>query len=157
MAEFEREWLTEMNSIQREMERLLNHYAGSKPPAVQYVKKNWEPAIDVYETANTIHIIVELAGVDEEKVQITAEQSILVIRGARNTPGEGARRSYHQMEIPSGSFERMVPLPVGSDISHATAVYQKGMLIITIPRNSRSSSRGTKVAVIRSRRINNER
>ena len=157
MAEYEKEWLSEMNTIQKEMERLLNHYAGSKPPAVQYVKKNWEPAIDVYETEAAIHVIVELAGIDEEKVQISADHSTLIIRGIRTSPGAGGRRSYHQMEIPAGSFERLVPLPVGSDINQANAVYQKGMLMINVPRSSRGTSRGTKVTIIRSRRVNDER
>ena len=69
MTATRREWMSELTFLHQEMERLLRHYAGAKPPMVQFAKRVWEPAIDVYETAEEVVIIAEIAGVEAEAVE----------------------------------------------------------------------------------------
>ncbi len=155
MAAHGRDWLSEIDAIQRQMERLLEHYAGSKPPMVHFAKRAWEPAVDVYETTESVVVIVEIAGVDEENLQLTMERGNLVIRGNRPIPGAGTSRSYHQMEIVSGLFERIIQLPVPVDTEKAGASYNGGMLNITIPKSERGRSGRSRVAIRYGRRGSN--
>ncbi len=147
MTFFDRSWLRDIDAIHREMERLLDHYAGSKPPAVQFAKRVFEPAVDVYETDDAVVIVAELAGVDCERVDVALQRQILSIRGERAAPGSGTKRSYSQMEINSGPFERIIRLPLAVDSEGATACYSDGMLEITLPKSKTPPSSRTFVRI----------
>ena len=151
MTPYRRDWRTEIDSIQKEMDRLLNHYAGSKPPLIQFAKRAWEPTVDVFETEDMVVIVVDLAGIYEEQLQILADRKTIAIRGERINPGLGTRRSYHQMEINSGPFERIISLPMTIDASKATATYQQGMLEIIAPKSKKRPTTKAYVRILNTR------
>lgn len=155
MSAFRANWITEIGAIHSEMERLMGHYAGSKPPAVQFTKGTWEPAVDVYETPEDVVIVVDLAGVDEDRIQVMGDRSTFIIRGERAKPGAGEKRTYSQMEILSGPFERVVPLPAAVDVEQAQARYASGMLEITIPKSQQKPPTEMRIRIVRGRRIAN--
>ena len=107
MVQFRRDWFNQMDLIHQEMNRLLDHFAGSKPPQVRFSPMVWEPAVDVYETANSIMIVVELAGVQESDINLVVDRDSFIIQGVRGKSiEEGEKRAYHRMEITSGHFKR---------------------------------------------------
>lgn len=148
MAFFGPSWMRDIDAIHREMERLLDHYAGSKPPSVLFAKRGFEPAVDVYETDDAVVIVAELAGVDCERIDVALHQQVLSIRGERIAPGSGRKRSYSQMEINSGPFERIIRLPIAVDSDGATARYADGMLEITLPKSKAPPPSRTFVRIV---------
>jgi HSP20 family protein len=90
------------------------------------------PPVDVYATENpqTLHVRVEVAGLDAARTQIRLEGRTLAIEGERS-PDHGGR--YQHMEISYGRFEREVELPVDVDGAHATASYRAGFLTVSLP------------------------
>ena len=134
MVGFRRDWLTNIDSMQREMEQLLDHFARCKPPSVRFSPWAWEPAVDLYETPEEVVVLVELAGVSEEEIAIIVDGKTLVIRGERREPAAGSKRSYHQMEISRGPFERCIALPVAVDANETRASFQDGILEIVLPK-----------------------
>ena len=155
MTVFRSNWLIEIGTIQREMDRLLDHYAGSKPPLMQFAKRAWEPAVDVYETPENIVIAAELAGIEEDSLEIIGDRSTFIIRGYRIDTGAGIKRSYHQIEIISGPFERVIPLSVAVDVQQAKAQYQTGVLQITVPKSEGIVATKTYVRIVRGGRSTN--
>jgi len=147
MSTYRDDWLREISSIQREMERFMDHYAGAKPPMVQFAKRAFEPSVDIYETSSELVIVVDLAGVDKERLQISSDRKTMIIRGERSKPGSGLRRSYYLMEIPTGMFERVLPLPVTVDPRKAEANYIEGMLEITIPKDHGQTANQMRVTI----------
>jgi HSP20 family molecular chaperone IbpA len=73
----------------------------------------WQPPIDVFEDEREIAVVVAMPGVPAERVQVTHEAGVLVVRGTRPLPVEAARYRLRQLEIPYGAFERRIPLPSG--------------------------------------------
>jgi len=134
MVEFRRDWIFQITTVQREMERLLDHFAGAKPPSVRFSPRVWEPAIDVCETHDKVVVVVELAGVEEQDIEITVNRDRFLIRGERKRPSYGERRTYYQMEIPGGPFEREVPLPAVVDPEGGEASYKDGLLEVVLPK-----------------------
>jgi len=134
MVGFRRDWLIQIDAMQREMERLLGHFASSKPPMVQFSPRVWEPAIDVYETDDQVVVVVELAGVREEDVEIVVDRSTFVIRGERKAASASGHRNYHQMEIASGYFERGIALPVAVVPGQTKASYRGGLVEVILPK-----------------------
>ncbi len=135
MVQFRRDWLENIDSMQREMEQLLDQFATRKPPSVRFSPRAWEPAIDMYETPQAMVIMVELAGLRQEDIDITVHAKTLVIRGERRESQEGDKRTYYQMEIFKGHFERGILLPVAVDIDQTKASYHDGILEIVLPKH----------------------
>lgn len=134
MVGFRRDWLTNIDSMQREMEQLLEHFASCKPPSVRFSPWAWEPAMDLYETPDEVVVLVELAGVREEEIEIIVSGKTLVIRGERREPQASSKRTYHQMEIAKGPFERGILLPVAVDANETRASCQNGILEVVLPK-----------------------
>jgi HSP20 family molecular chaperone IbpA len=71
----------------------------------------------------------ELPGIDPEKdVDVSVSDGILTIHGERKEVEKEGRRT----EFRYGSFTRAIALPTGADEHDITAVYDKGVLEITV-------------------------
>ena len=142
MVQFRRDWLMNMDTIREEMNQLLEHFAGSKPPTIRFAPAVWEPAIDVYETVDELVITIELAGVKEADTEILVDRGTLIIRGRRKKalPASG-KRAYYQMEIASGPFERAVTLPVAVDFANTKASYKDGLIEVILPKAKKEGTR----------------
>ncbi|MCH7925533.1 MAG: Hsp20/alpha crystallin family protein [Planctomycetes bacterium] len=101
----------------------------------------FQPRVNLYETAGSYHICVELAGMPREDIDVRVDDGRLYIRGQREKPvvpaGE-ADVSVTLMEIDSGRFQRKLPLPDDAQLDGMTALYKNGFLWITIPRTGES-------------------
>jgi HSP20 family protein len=94
----------------------------------------FRPQVDCYrmERPAAIHVVVELAGVDPEKVQIFADERTLILAGERRRP-RSTGRVYQQMEIDYGRFTRQIALPADIDVEASKATYNHGVLTIVLP------------------------
>lgn len=120
---------SDMQELQRRMDRLLSDFIPFRQPMMQLGGRYWSPAVDIYETDSEVVVIVELPGVDMNKVEVVLQGDILHISGERHPPSACARR--HQLEVNTGSFERAVRLPYAVDADSVQANYKDGMLTIT--------------------------
>jgi HSP20 family protein len=98
------------------------------------VRRGFRPQLDCFRTHDpeTFTVIVDIAGVDPDGVSGTTAEHALVIAGERRREDCGGR-SYQQMEIEYGPFQRVVQLPDDADPAAAAATYDRGLLRIVIP------------------------
>jgi HSP20 family protein len=73
---------------------------------------SWEPPVDVFETERDLWIVVALPGVGADQLQIVISEGVVIVSGERRLPVQ-SRAAIHRLEIPHGSFERRIKLPVG--------------------------------------------
>jgi HSP20 family molecular chaperone IbpA len=77
-------------------------------------RPTWEPPADIYETETTLVILVALPGVSPAQIQVSIEDTgVLVVNGERQLPPEARRADIYRLEIPHGRFERRIELPPG--------------------------------------------
>jgi len=145
MVGFRRDWLSSFDSMQREMEQLLDHFASRKPPLVRFSPWAWEPAVDLYETPEEVVVLAEMAGVREEDFEIVVDGNTLVVRGERGELRASSKRTYYQMEISKGPFERCILLPVAVDANGIRASYQDGILEIVLPKRLEDRTHKVKI------------
>ena len=100
----------------------------------------FQPAIDMYETATALVVEIELAGIVPERLSITlsADDRVLSVTGERREPQAEQRertRCYH-LEIFFGKFERHIVLPsnIAFDRENISANYRDGFLIVSLPK-----------------------
>ncbi|MBA2849671.1 Hsp20/alpha crystallin family protein [Thermosulfuriphilus ammonigenes] len=121
-----------------EMERALSDMAqdlfGFVWSCTYPAYRAWVPEVDVYETPEEVVVLMPLPGVDKDHLRVTVHGDYLVVSGRRLRP-KGPLR-YHRMEIPYGSFERVVELPAGILPNMAQANYEDGILRIIFPKGS---------------------
>lgn len=98
---------------------------------------HFQPPANVYETEDSIVVTVEVAGLEAEayEVSLLRAEQLLTVSGRRQLPVSDSRVTYHRLEIPQGTFLLEVYLPKAlADAEEATAVYEDGFLVITLPK-----------------------
>ena len=108
----------------------------------------WTPNTDVYETADSLMVKMEIAGIEREDLEITLKDRLLLVRGRRKDTcrQRDQRCVFRQMEIDYGFFERRIVIPRSVDGSRVRAQFRNGFLQIELPKSSQSEH--TTVTVI---------
>ncbi|MBM9537638.1 Hsp20/alpha crystallin family protein [Desulfobulbus alkaliphilus] len=101
------------------------------------VSEGWQPAADMYEAGDYIHVYFDLAGVAGDTLGVTVDGRHLHISGHRELPTHHAIACIHQLEIELGAFQRTVLLPAAVDVEGVESTYSNGILMVTLPKKSR--------------------
>ncbi len=91
---------------------------------------HFHPPTDVYETDEGVVVVVEIAGLDEDEVDIYLQNRTLTIRGTRRGPV--GKVTYQQLEIQYGEFRSEVYLPWPVEEDEVDARYERGFLLVTL-------------------------
>ena len=120
------------DKLQEEIEELFADLW--QVPRFSGQRHGFRPNVDCYHTADphALTVVVELPGVDPATIQVVAGERVLAVAGERLRPRVEAR-TYQQMEIEYGPFQRQVRLAEDVDPRGASARYEHGMLTITLP------------------------
>jgi HSP20 family molecular chaperone IbpA len=97
---------------------------------------HWRPDSDAYETATTIEIMVDLAGVDEDDFEVQLFEDALVVEGRRQLRASPESAVYHAAGIRQGPFRVELPLPALVDAERVEAAYDRGLLHISLPKRT---------------------
>jgi HSP20 family protein len=92
----------------------------------------WNPAADVYQAAGGWLVKVDLAGVCPDDLEISLDDSYLIIRGCRRDTFYREGYTYQQMEITYSRFEKRLQFPCSIDDTSLTHDYRDGFLIINM-------------------------
>jgi HSP20 family protein len=125
--------------MKSEMEELFADLC--QVPRLVSRRSGFRPALDVHRTDDPpqITVVLELAGIDPDEVDVAVVDGILVVRGRRRRPA-GEHRLYQHIEIDYGNFERRVQLNEAVDSDAASASYENGLLSIHLPLTRKPSA-----------------
>lgn len=98
-------------------------------------RRAWRPAVEVYETEETLEIVAEIAGMQGDDIDIELEGDVLTIQGTRPDPAPCEQRTYHIAHIEYGAFAVELRIPFAVDTDSAVAAYDNGFLRIALPRS----------------------
>lgn len=143
-AFWERDEYGENMQMRDDMDHFFIRFSQWKKPAPVF-EKAWKPLCDVYECPDHFSVIVELAGVEVEKVGVTLHDRVLTIRGHRRQFRPSEINATYLLEINYGEFERVLELPLDIDSDATRAIYRGGFLEIVIPKLKRSNPRGVDI------------
>lgn len=100
------------------------------------VHGRWRPDADAYETATTVEIIVDLAGLEEDDFEVQLFEDVLIVEGRRQLPARQEEAVYHAAGIRQGPFQVELALPAPVDPERVEARYDRGLLRITLPKRA---------------------
>lgn len=124
----------DFESVQQRMEKMLDSIFDEMRPTMFSPEKVWKPPVDIYETAEEVIVVVEVAGMNKNDITVTLENNVLKISGIRPDFSPSTKKRIHQMEIDYGKFQRAVKIAIPIDTNNTSARYKEGFLRITIPK-----------------------
>ncbi|HUK99554.1 MAG TPA: Hsp20/alpha crystallin family protein [Nitrospirota bacterium] len=93
----------------------------------------WRPPTDIYETPDEIVVVIELAGVAEEDMNVTLFSDLLVVEGQRKSPITDMN-ACHQLGIKYGHFICEIDIHARVDHDKIDAEYKNGLLKISLQK-----------------------
>jgi len=138
----------EMSSLQERMNRLLADYRTRSPFGEEEMAQGaWIPAVDIYETKESIVLNVELPGVTKEDISLEVKDSTLTIKGEKKLEKNVKEENFHRMERTYGSFTRAFTLPSTVQQDKVKAKFRDGILEIMLPKAEEAKPKQIKVDV----------
>jgi HSP20 family protein len=108
--------------------------------------RNWNPAVEVFESEGKLNFSIEVPGLDKDHVKIDVEDGYLTISGERETESEEGK-DYFRRERFYGKFTRTFRLPEYADVEKIEAALKDGILSISIPRKEEAKPKQIEVKV----------
>lgn len=132
-------------SIQDELNRLFGRTYGGAELTRTSAGGSWAPALDVYETPDKLVATIELPGVEPKDVEVTVEDSTLIVSGTRELAQETEEQNYQRIERRYGAFSRALRLPDAADPERVDAHFDKGVLRVEVPKREEAKPRRIEV------------
>ena len=105
------------------------------------------PAVDIEETDEAIVLSADLPGVDEEDIDITVHQGVLVLAGKREDDRDEETDNSVYRERRHGSFFRQFRLGSKVNAEAIVAAYKNGVLTVTLPKKEEAKPKQIKVSI----------
>lgn len=92
------------------------------------------PRTNVAETADAYLVQLELPGIAEDAIEVNMHEGQLLVKAERKDETKTEGRTWHRIEQSYGTFARTIALPKDAKADAIEAVYQQGVLTLTIPK-----------------------
>src|ERR1035437_9703877 len=96
----------ELRGLQDELTRL---FTGVVPPSLtreEMVNRAWVPNVDIYENKDNLVLEAELPGMNREDFELSIENNVITLKGARKFEKKAEGDNYHRIERSYGAFTR---------------------------------------------------
>jgi len=101
---------------------------------IPLARPQWRPPVDYSESGAALSVKIDVAGISEEDLEITLYDDTLVVEGVRSWEVPAEQTRFHAVEIRYGPFRLEVPVIAPVDRNNVTARYEKGFLIVHLPK-----------------------
>jgi HSP20 family protein len=105
------------------------------------------PEADMTESGNFITYDIELPGLDEDDVEVEIESGKLTVRGEKRDERNEDEGNYIFRERRYGYFERSFMLPADINEDKVKALFDKGVLTVTVPYKAGEKTSATRIKV----------
>jgi HSP20 family protein len=130
-------YFAEFDRLRGEMDEMWRRLGGGHPGRPGFRLPLLEPPADVFETARHVVVVVEIAGIGEEEIEVEITGDRLTLRGEKRDRRVEPHHRHTQVEIWYGPFQRVLALPVPVDPDRAEISYSDGFLRIVLPKRER--------------------
>lgn len=132
----------EIVNTRNRMDRMLNNWLSAAG--------DWEEGdggfslrlpLDVSETDDAYMVHASMPGVKPEEIDISVQNNTLTIRGETKQESEREGERWHVRERRFGHFQRSITLPNNVDANQVGAMYEDGVLKLTLPKTEEAKPR----------------
>ncbi len=128
-----------------EFDRIFRDVSGL--PTLRMQNMSFDLAADVYEDGNNIVAEMNIPGMSPDDIDIEVEETHLRVSGKREEVQEKKEKNHYAKEIRRGTFERVISLPSTVNQDGVQAVYEGGVLKVTMPKQAEKEEKRIKITV----------
>jgi len=148
------EMLKRLNSLSNDfgsVEKIFDdlfHFHGL--PTVSGIDKPlFSPSLEFIDKKDKYLASVELPGIDQKDIEISFNENddILIIKGEKKVENKEENDDYYICERSYGSFRREIPLPHNIIKDKIEATFDKGILILEIPKEIETKKESKKIEI----------
>lgn len=103
------------------------------------------PRVDVIDRESEVVVRAETSGVKKEDLDVSISANSVTIKGKTSHEEKEEKGDYFCSEISSGSFSRTVALPADVDTDKVKALFNDGILELTIPKVEKSKRKTVEI------------
>jgi HSP20 family protein len=137
----------EVESLQKEMNRLLDRIVPTDVGNGEKVGLSFIPAAEMTETPEAVQLKLEIPGMEAKDLNVEVTADSLTINGERKSEIKTEEEGFTRTEFRYGKFHRVIPLPVRVDNNNVTAEYKDGILNLTLPKAEEEKNKVVKVSI----------
>ncbi|MEC4986478.1 MAG: Hsp20/alpha crystallin family protein [Oscillatoria sp. PMC 1068.18] len=137
----------EVDSLQREMNRLFDTFLADDSENRRPSLANFTPAAEIEETADAIHLRLEVPGMEAKDLDIQVTTEAVSISGERKSQFKSEDQGMTRTEFRYGQFQRVIPLPGKIKNSEVQADYKDGILQLFLPKAEEEKNKVVKVNI----------
>lgn len=130
--------------LRKEMDRVIDNFFRGAPFQTRD-SGTFEPAVDVWETPDSVVVRIMAPGVSREQLHLSMTEDTLTITGESQAEAAQQEHTWHQREIRYGPFQRVIPLPVAVRSEEAQAQLKDGILEVRCPKSEARQARNIPV------------
>lgn len=122
--------LREAEMLRRQINQVFDDLSHGAEPS----RATWTPALDLVDQGDALVLRAYLPGVDPAHVDVQVTREGVAISGQRlaSSPKDDERVIYS--DIPYGTFQRELNLPVAIRNDQVEAQFEAGVLTLTLPK-----------------------
>ena len=133
-----------LRGLSGDMTRLFPEFVNE---AVSEGSVAFGPVMDLVDTGEALQVKVELPGVTKEGVEISLKDDQLTIKGEKKEEREENTDIRYFVERTYGTFSRTLTLPSLVKSDQVKAIFENGVLVITLPKDEEEKVREVRVKV----------
>jgi HSP20 family protein len=134
-----------MERLQREMNHLFSRFAHDGQSDWDFL--DFVPSAEMEETPDTIHLKLEVPGMNAKDLDVQVTETSVLVRGERKSESKTKEQGMIRSEFQYGKFERQIPLPAHVKTDQVQADYKHGMLHLTLPKIEADQQKVVKVNI----------
>ena len=115
------------------------------PTVVEALPFHRIPKVDVIDRETEIVVRAEIPGVNKKDIDITVGEDSITIKGSTRREDKEEKGDFYRHELTTGSFSRTVGLPAAVDGAKAKAVFNDGVVELTLPKTEKTKRHSVKV------------
>jgi len=129
-----------LTSLRQAMDSLFED-AMVRPSRIWPSLKLDEPAVDMYQTEKDVVVRASMPGIKADDVDISVTGDMLTISGETCKEQEVKEDAYLRREMRCGTFSRSLQVPVAVNVDKAEAVFENGVLTLTMPKSEEAKAK----------------
>ncbi len=146
MAIIRWEPLREINSLQREMNRLFDDMTRTTANG-ENVGFAFIPLAEIQETPEAIYLKLEVPGMEASDLDVQVTAEAVAISGERKEETKSEGKGLTRTEFRYGKFQRVIPLSTRIQNDKVEAEYKNGILSLTLPKAEAEKNKVVKVKI----------
>lgn len=107
-----------------------------------------QPSVNIFETTDNFRMEFAAPGLEKENFQVSIDKGYLTVSASKEQKEEESTGKYKRREFNFTSFKRSFQLPETIDSNAINAVYENGLLVVTLPKLPEAKTEQSRVIQI---------